>query len=71
MILLAYFTSDCVVTKNQLNFCCPNGAPATPEAPLVVCKAVKQRAFSTGQLILRGGQEKGTQYAKNDTIVST
>ncbi|KAI0215436.1 Centromere protein C [Lamellibrachia satsuma] len=60
---------ECVKSKDAFNFCGPTGKEPSDTDPLILCKALNQKAFSIGQLILRPLQEKGTHYVRHDTMV--
>ena len=55
----------------MLNFTSPSGDPAKDDDPLLVHKFISQPLFGGGQVILRPGTEKGKQFVRNDTMVST
>lgn len=60
---------ECVKSNDAFNFCGPQGNAASATDPLILCKALNQKAFSIGQLVLRPLQEKGTHYVRRDTMV--
>ena len=61
--------SECIRTRESLNFRGPHGGSATAADRLVMGKAIDQLPFSAGTLILRPLEEKGTQYAGKDAMV--
>ncbi|ELU17529.1 hypothetical protein CAPTEDRAFT_220230 [Capitella teleta] len=60
---------ECMKKKRDFCFSGPSGESATDEDPLIMCKGLKQKAFSVGMLELRPWQGKSTQYVRNDSMV--
>ena len=75
-------TSDCVRTHEQFNFVAPSSLPRSStnsvatggeegEAPMVLCKALRQDTFSLGMLVIRPFEEKPVQFVRQDSMVSS
>lgn len=63
--------SDLFHAPGMLKYTNPAGKPASEDDPLIVHKFISQPLFGGGQVILRPGAEKGRQFVRNDTMVST
>ena len=57
--------------RDDFQYVGPTGEEAQDCDPLILCKMIKQKAFSVGMLVLRPLQEKQRQYVRNDTMVGT
>ncbi|XP_038056279.1 centromere protein C-like isoform X2 [Patiria miniata] len=60
---------DTLRTAKMNVFVGPSGKEATPDDPITLCKAISQKAFSSGILTIRPLSEKGMQFVRNDTMV--
>lgn len=63
--------SDLFHAPGMLKFTNPAGKPASEDDTLIVHKFISQPLFGGGQVILRPGAEKGRQFVRNDTMVSS
>ncbi len=61
---------ECMKSQDRLVFRGPHGMEPDDDDPLILCKAIQQKAFSAGQLILRPFMEKQKQLVRKDTMVS-
>ena len=56
---------------DSMNYIGPTGYMATDEDDLILCKALDQKSFSSGRIIIRSLKEKQMQILKTDTLVSS
>ena len=69
--ILICYASACVCDSSSLKFRNAAGKPATAADTLKIAKCFQQPAFSSGWLYLRPLQDKGLQFQRTDTVVST
>lgn len=70
MYLLFIFI-DCIRSRDTIAYRGPTTTEYDDSDPFISCKAILQRSFSAGKLVIRPLQGKERQVVKNGTMVST
>ncbi|XP_055956396.1 centromere protein C [Patella vulgata] len=60
---------DCIAQQDSIVYIGPNGESPKASDPFVMCRAVNQRSFSAGEIILRGLAEKPLQRITSSTLI--